>query len=307
MGLAHLVVMMSAEDFFFWSSITGVLAIGGFAAGFRYLHHQRLIENVPTSRLRSAAQGYLELEGTARLMAGDLIVSPLTATRCIWWRYKVERKQRSGKRTEWVHVQGGLSDDSFLLDDGTGTCVVDPVGASVIPALRRRWYGHRPHPDVAPAHGQGFWRSIGCDYRYTEELIFEETVVYALGAFRTQTGQDHFDEQADLRELLNKWKHDRRMMAVLDVNKDGTVDQKEWEAARRMGAGQVRQQHVERAVNTPDLHILAKPRDARPYILSGIAQADLIGHYRRMALGSFAAMAVAGPVFLWLLQSRGLL
>lgn len=302
-----------ADEFFWWTAIAAALAVATFAATFVFTHRTRLIEDTPTSRLRSAAQGYIEVEGIASLMPGPAIVCPLTMTDCAWWRYKVEQKQtrtdlRGRRRTRWVTVDSGTSDDCFLINDGTGQCVVDPTGAQVIPAVTRRWYGHRPRPDVGWEHGRGFWRSAFCDYRYTEELILPANAVYALGSYRTQSGApDAFDEQADLRELLHKWKHDKAMMALLDRNKDGTVDMKEWEAARRMAVQKVREQHVERAVNTPDLNILARPKDRRPYILSGIPQVNLIRRYRRYAMACLGAMTVAAGFFLWALNARGIL
>jgi hypothetical protein len=302
-----------ADEFFWWSMIPGVLGAAAFISTWVFLHRKRLIEDMPTSLLRSAAQGYIEVEGAARLMDGPPIVCPLTATRCVWWRYKVEEKRhrvdsRGRSRTEWVTVDSGLSDDSFLLDDGTGTCVVDPAGASVIPTVRRRWYGRGVRPDVGPDAGRGFWRQAFASHRYTEELIFPEHDVYALGAFRTQSGgADAFDEQLDVRELLGKWKHDRNMMALFDVNKDGNIDVKEWEAARRMAIRRVREEHVQRAVETPDLHILSKPRDRRPYILSGIPQAALIRRYTGYAAGSIAGTTLMAGFVLWALQLRGIL
>ena len=302
-----------ADEFFWWSAVPAVVAAAAFVGSFVFLHRKRLIEDMPTSLLRSAAQGYIEVEGSAHLMEGPPILCPLTSTRCVWWRYKVEQKQtttdsRGRSKTTWVTVDSGRSDDSFLLDDGTGRCVVDPVGASVIPTLTRRWYGRGRRPDVGPEAGRGFWRTLFCNYRYTEELIFPANPVYALGAFRTQTGGvEAFDEQVDVRDLLHKWKHDAKMMAVFDVDKDGNVNQKEWEAARRMAIGKVRQEHVERAVNTPDLHILAKPRDSRPYILSGIPQEALIRRYTGYAMGCIAGSTLATGFVLWALNVRGIL
>lgn len=302
-----------ADEFFWWSAGSAVLAAAGFVATFVFLRRTRLVEDMPTSRLRSAAQGYVELEGIASVMEGPPILCPLTATRCVWWRYKVEEKQtstdsRGRSSTSWVTIDSGVSDDCFLLDDGTGRCVVDPTDAHVVPSVTRRWYGRRPRPDVGYEQGRSWWRAAFCDYRYTEEMIFPANAVYALGGFRTQSGAaDAFDEQADLRELLAKWKGDKRMMALLDRNKDGTVDMKEWEAARRMAAQKVRAQHVERAVSTPDLHILAKPRDRRPYILSGIPQAALIRRYRRYAAGCLALLAGSFGFFLFAMNVRGAL
>jgi len=302
-----------ADEFFWWSMIPAVLGVAAFVSSFVFLRRKRLIEDMPTSVLRSAAQGYIEVEGIASLMEGPPIICPLTSTRCVWWHYKVEEKQtstdsRGRSKTNWVTIDSGRSDDSFLLDDGTGRCVVDPDGASVIPTATRRWYGGRPRPDVGPEAGRGFLRAAFSRYRYTEELIFPANQVYALGAFRTQSGgPDAFDEQVDVRELLGKWKHDKKMMAMFDVNKDGNIDMKEWEAARRMAIRKVREEHVERAVNTPDLDILAKPRDSRPYILSGIPQIALIRRYTTYAAGCIGGTTLMAGFVLWALQLRGII
>lgn len=308
MPLAHFFATLPNEDLAWWFGGTSVVVVGAFIACFVFLKRTRLMEDMPTSRLRSAAQGYVEVEGVASLMEGPPILCPLTSTRCVWWKYSVEEKQSDGRNTKWVKVDSGCSDDSFLLDDGTGQCVVDPVGATVIPTERRRWYGNGPRPDMGYEMGKGFWRSLFGRYRYTEELIFSANRVYALGKYRTQAGgPDAFDEQVELRELLDKWKHDKQMMALLDRNKDGVVDVKEWEAARRMAIQKVRDAEVERAVNTPDLNILANPKDGRPYILSGVPQAALIRRYRSYAAGCLGILAVASGLFLSALKARGYL
>ena len=313
MPFTHYLATAPAGEFFWWSAIPAVLGAAAFVTSFVFLHRKRLIENMPTSLLRSAAQGYIEVEGIARLMEGPPIICPLTSTRCAWWHYTVEEKQtstdsRGRSTTRWVTVDSGRSDDSFLLDDGTGTCVVDPVGASVIPTATRRWYGSGRRPDVGPEAGRGFLRAAFSRYRYTEELIFLARQIYAIGTFRTQSGApEAFDEQVDVRELLGKWKHDKKMMAMFDVNKDGAIEMKEWEAARRMAIRKVRDEHVERAVNTPDLHILAKPRDRRPYILSGVPQVALIRRYTGYAAGCIAGTTLMAGFLLWALQTRGII
>jgi hypothetical protein len=302
-----------ANEFFWWSAVPGLAAAAGFIATFVFVRRTRIIEDMPTSRLRAAAQGYVEVEGIARLMEGPPILCPLTVTKCVWWRYKVEQKQtdtdsRGNRRTSWRTLASETSSDCFLLDDGTGRCVIDPDGADVLPTVSQTWYGYAAHPDVGPAQGRGLWRALWCTYRYTEQLIHLANPVYVLGAFRTQGGvADAFDTQADLRELLDKWKHDKRMMALLDVNKDGTVDMKEWAAARRMAQAQVEREQVERAVVTPDLNVLGKPRDGRPFILSGIPQAALIRRYRTWAMACLGGMTLAAGFLLWTLRARGAL
>lgn len=296
-----------SQDFFWWCFGSGLVAAAAFVASFVFLHRTRLMENMPTSRLRSAAQGYVELEGIARLMEGPPIIAPLTGTRCVWWRFRVEEKRRTGKSDNWVTISSGASDDCFELNDGTGKCVVDPEGARVIPNQHRRWYGASPTPSITPALGGGWLRAAFSSYRYTEDLLLPALPVYALGAFRTQVaGPEPFDERLDLKELLDKWKHDRKMMDMLDVNKDGRVDQKEWDAARRMAIKKVRDEQIQRAVETPDLNILAKPRDNRPFILSGIPQARLIGRYRLYSGACIVLTAGASFVLMKALLARGM-
>ena len=297
---------LPADEYFWWCAGSAGVAAAGFVASFVFLHRCRLMENMPTSRLRSAAQGYIELEGLAVHPDCPPIVAPLTKSTCVWWRFRIEKKVQSGKNTKWVTVRSGASDECFELDDGTGKCMVDPEGATVIPSQRQRWYGSSESPDVPPAIGGGFLRAGFSRYRYTEERLHPRDPVYALGAFRTQAGgPEPFDEDLDLKELLAKWKHDRKMMALLDTNKDGAIDAREWDAARRMAQRKVRDEHVRRAVDTPDLHILAKPKDSRPYLLSGMPQARLIRRYRLQSAACIAAAAIAGFVLLEALMARG--
>jgi hypothetical protein len=306
--LAAYFASVPPDDFFWWCLGSGVVAAAAFVGCFVYLYRCRLMENMPTSRLRSAAQGYIELEGIARLMEGPPIIAPLTKATCVWWRFAIEEERGSGKNRRWATIESGISDECFELDDGTGKCVVDPDGARVIPNRRQRWYGSSPTPDVTPQLGRGWLRAAFSKYRYTEERIDPEHSVYALGSFRTQAGgPEAFDEQLDLKELLGKWKYDKKMMAMFDVNKDGRVDQKEWDAARRMGLKRVREEQVRRAVETPDLDILARPKDGRPYILSGVAQDDLIRRYRWSSAGCIVLAAGAGFVLLQALLGRGLI
>ncbi|HUS25026.1 MAG TPA: GIDE domain-containing protein [Candidatus Binatia bacterium] len=296
------------EHFFWWTFTPAAGAAVALLAGFIFLKRERLIEDTPTSRIRSAAQGFVELEGRARVMQGPPIVSPLTATPCVWWCYRVERKRTDDRgRTTWDTIDHHTSDDCFLLDDGTGTCVVDPVGARVIPRERRTWYGTTPMPHSGPRGGMMLGALFG-DYRYTEELIYALNPVYVLGGFRTQSGGPApADEQADLAELLAKWRHDKRMMALFDTNKDGQVDQKEWEAARRMALKRVREQQAQDAGMAPDLDVVAQPRDGRPFILSAVPQAQLVRRFRLYSAGCMAGFFGAGSFTVYALLARGLL
>ena len=61
------------------------IGVAVFAAGcayaswrtWRHVSHIRLIEDTPTAKIRSAPQGYVELEGTGKLMDGPPIIAKL--------------------------------------------------------------------------------------------------------------------------------------------------------------------------------------------------------------------------------------
>ncbi|MEJ2115410.1 MAG: hypothetical protein P8X88_05040, partial [Gammaproteobacteria bacterium] len=59
-------------------------------AALRSFHRARLIEDMPTSKIRSCPQGYVELCGTAKLMDGPDIHAPLSGQPCVWYSFSVE-------------------------------------------------------------------------------------------------------------------------------------------------------------------------------------------------------------------------
>jgi hypothetical protein len=107
------------------------MGILSFFKGFKRLNEKRLIENTPTSTVRGLAMGLVELAGKARKTR--VIKTPLSGIECVFYRYTVERYQRSGKSGKWVVIASGDSCYCpFLLDDGTGTIVVSPQHAELI-------------------------------------------------------------------------------------------------------------------------------------------------------------------------------
>ncbi|MGH8528968.1 MAG: GIDE domain-containing protein [Nevskiales bacterium] len=298
------------RHFWLWTGGIALVALFGFWTLVHSLGKARLILDTPTSKIRSAAQGYLELEGDGRLLPGDPIRCPLSGTRCIWWRYIIEEKQttyRNGRReSRWTTIDQKTSDSIFELEDETGSCIVDPAGADVRPSLKRSWYGSTPWPQRGP--GSGLF-GLFARYRYREELVKENDELYVIGLFRTQRAADggHFDEAEELRALVTEWKQDQqKLLARFDVNKDGKLDMKEWEAMRRVALQRVRRDQIDRAI-TPGLHVLTRPTDGRPFLLSTVPQHKLIRHYRWSAFGGFVLFATGFVVSAWLLLARNLL
>ena len=300
---------MPSDDFWIVTGIAIAIALVGALFAFFRFKRSRLIEDLPTSRIRSAAQGHVELEGTAQLLPGEPILAPLSNRICAWWKYSIEKRESTysngRKQTRWRTIESGTSDEMFELTDDTGACVIDPEGASVIPNKKISWYGHSHRPARAPNKTQ--WFGFG-RYRYKEERIEPGSEIYALGWFRTDGGVAHeFDEKSEVRDLLSEWKQDKqKMLKEFDADGDGMVDMEEWEAARKAAIEAVRAQQLERATD-PDIHVMCKPPRRLSFILSTVSQHDLIKRSRWQAVAGLIGFFAGGSVAIWMLTARQIL
>lgn len=304
--LAVNVRYMPAVEYAMFTGLAVVLAVVAFVAMFRFLYRSRLIQDTPTSRIRSAHQGYVELEGTAELLPGEPIRSALTGSTCTWYDFKVEeyrRGSRGGGR--WRTVRSGSSKELFLLRDDTGECVIDPEGAVVTPSSKSVWYGSSAEWAYGTPAPSG--RSLlGGRYRFTEQRVLVADHLYALGLFRSEGGGHHLpDMREEVRQQLAQWKQDQDfLLKHFDHNRDGKIDQHEWEQVRH-AAKVAAQKQVREKQRQPVTHVMSRPRHGRqPYILSTLPQDALSTRYRWYARGSLAGFLLAGSVATWLLTIR---
>ena len=139
--------MLLPQDYFYL--LLGLSSLAVVYTLYRMLtrlRRARWVEDTPTSRIRSAAQGLVELNGELDAGGHAPLISPLAEIDCLWYRFRVEEYRRSGKTSQWRTVEQGASERPFLLRDATGSCWIDPKGAEVHPRQRRRWEGHRRWP-----------------------------------------------------------------------------------------------------------------------------------------------------------------
>ena len=157
--------------------IATIIALSGFYKGFQKLKRARWLENLPTSRVRSASQGFVELEGTCEAPATGMLVAPLSGNQCVWYQYRVERRGDKNWRT----VKSGRSKQAFLLRDDTGLCEIDPIEATVLSTNVQSWYGGTEWP----LPGIFADALLNNRYRYTEERLHIEDHLVVLGEFKT--------------------------------------------------------------------------------------------------------------------------
>ncbi len=285
---------------------------------YKWFHNARLVENTPTSTIRAAVQGYVELVGYAKRMDGPRTISA-SGAECVWYRYKVveiDAGYSGWHRWHWEYAiiinlirsifsfsnanfspdAYTVSDDLFLLEDDTGQCVIDPDYADVIATRKKTWY--------ARDSGLEFSNGSGSVMRYTEYRIDEGDELYASGLFETHGHITPDYEKEALTNLLRQWKQDPELLAKFDANNDGEIDITEWEAVRKAAMREVKRGQLQ-PEKQQLLNLLRSSRKKdQPFILSAKPESSLITrYYWRAAVALFTFMG-AGSALIWAFNLR---
>ena len=263
------------------SIFLSVTASASLASGWwciNNLKKARYLLDTPTSKVRSAAQGYVELYGV--LKEGEQLISaPLTGEQCVWWSFAIDEQVRSGKNNKrWQSVENASSAALLCLNDSTGDCLIDPQGAHVLPLTKQVWYGAERHPrQQVPRRNILEAMLIGVKrYRYTEQRLHANEPLYAIGDFVTRGGgQEAFDLTATQGAVIREWKGDYDgLLRRFDHDRNGQLDQQEWQKVRDAAAITAQQLHRQRSAD-PAQHFLRKPQENQPFILSSHGEDDI--------------------------------
>jgi len=274
------------------------LSLGGGWVCISRWSRIRHMQDTPTSRIRSAAQGYVELVGVLQPLGEVSLTAPLTGEPCLWWRYRIEEYRSSGKRSSWRVIERGVSDGWLRLADATGECLIDPKGAEVRPSFRRVWSGSRRHPRGMPLGGWRGLLEIGRKYRYCEERLHAGEPLYAIGDFRTVGGgRQGLDLVRARKQVISEWKGEYAgLLQRFDSNHDGQLDEAEWHRVR-LAAGLEAEERHRHTSDTPAQHRLMRPAERLPFVLSSHGEEVLARRYRWQAVGG-ALLCLAGALLL---------
>jgi hypothetical protein len=230
LGAMDLIISMT------WCGGLGAAGLYWFYYGFS---RQRGVADTPTSRIASAAQGYVELFGEAFKLKGIRELFAENGVSCLWHR-------RVGGMEADAAADG--TQEPFGVRDETGYAIVLPYHAHVEPVRRHT---------LNDAEGG----------LYVEDRILAGDKLYILGEFTSS--EPSFDLEKAVANKLLQWREDpRALLAQFDANRDGQIDaQEDWKmrvqalhAAQAEGDAAIAKY---RAVN-----LIKSPEDGRAFIIS---------------------------------------
>jgi hypothetical protein len=278
-----------------------------FAAGticavyylFASLRRDRFAADTPRAHIRSAAQGYVHLEGEAGPPPEGPIAAPLSGSTCVWWDYKIEERQTVGNnRHEWCVVDSATSVAPFSLHDADGECLVGPVGADVTPTSHQTWYGDSARPACLPGiEGRGW--SPERNYRYTERIIAPGTRLTVLGELRSHSIIASMEQEVG--KVVVGWKHDQAaLLAKFDRDHDGQLNAVEWDAVRAAARAQ-----IEATLGTQEarLSVVGQTTHGEPFLIAPLDASRLVRREKQRAALALAASIVLALLTAWAAQN----
>jgi hypothetical protein len=264
-SFGHLLILLVAlriNDPQAWMAAFSLIALISFFAWASTFRRSRAIADTPTSKIDSAAQGYVEIFGRTSNAPESLAPARMGSLPCVWFRCITYRRTSDNK---WQEISRETSDSVFEISDETGRCMVDPDDAEVFTTHCRTWY-----------EGQ---------YKHIDEQLFPGDNIYVLGEFSTISGANSaLDLKADMNVLLEQWKKDRStLLKRFDLDGNGEVGLKEWQLARNAARREIEKQHRELRLHN-GVHVMRNPESGQLYLLSNLSPHQL---KRRYALWSW--------------------
>jgi len=240
-----------------WLLVLPLLALSAFVFWFNAYRRKRAVQDAPTSKIATAAQGYVELCGTVAPAPGSVLMGPVTRKPCIWYAYGIDERQ--GK--DWRTIERGTEGIPFIIRDGTGECLVNPRDAEVMCELCEKWES--------------------ANQKRREWSIRIGDPIYAIGRFSTRATAATGDVEQDAHRLLQTWVADASGFRTrFDGNRDGKISAAELAAAREIARREV----AERGLPQGGLHTLRAPEDGRPFILMNMPHDEAASRFRQWTL-----------------------
>lgn len=179
--------MLSGAVIFFGSII--IFGVGLILLGVIYSKMFKLIDNIPTSKIRSIAMGPVEIFGEANGYQ-SFLKSPFSLSDCVYYKYFImQYKGKKNNVDKWKILKESDKGTLFYLSDETGSVLIDPKEAKI--EIEKDYRFISKSGLDPPEHIKQFLETIDINYKgflggnktiaYTEHLIKPKDEIYIIG------------------------------------------------------------------------------------------------------------------------------
>ncbi|MBA3065405.1 E3 ubiquitin ligase family protein [bacterium] len=287
-------IRLSENEFKLLALLSSLLLLGIFMFfwGWELFGIKSMIENIPTSKIRSLPMGIVELKGDA--LAKYPLETKLNGINCVFYKYKVEKLVVTGygknRRRAWQEIAGGQSITPFYIKDSTGSVLIEPFSCDA--ELERKYY-----------HSEGNYDGAK---RYSEWYISPGEKLYVIG-YAGKSGDIMAQRKEKLLTRLKEIRGSAEEREKYDLNQDGRLDDYEWITAV---------EDIKKAIALEEgtdglCDVAVSGRDKDKMLISDKSEKELLS---RFALKSFSFIfggiiifSVSSYFLLALLRSSGLI
>ncbi len=243
--------------------------------------------DTPRSKVVSAAQGFVELQGSCEFYGNRETQGFLSGPPCVWHRYFIIklgiglRKNNIAGRGGLFPLQIGASEIPFVIRDETGVCIVNPKGAKVISSSQRSWAEFGKY--------------------FSSKYIAHGAKMYVIGELRADgCAITSYNENAEVGSLLTTWKKDQTwLLEEFDVDQNGELDPEEWQSAVKRAKALARDLYEQKGVERIE-NVIRKPGNGLPMLISDRHPDVLANKFAR--LGYFNVAVACFCIFAALYQ-----
>lgn len=166
-----------------------MIAVGGFVVWRGVLAKQKtkVITDTKTSQISRIVPGLVEVKGKVRC-AGPHVVSPMSKSPCVYFRFHVEEYRSHGKSGSWRTVINDSKEAGCILSDGTGDVRLNLLEAELLlkpDAHAKSGTFNDASPELEASLAAYGRSSTGFVFnkamKYTETILHEGDQIYALG------------------------------------------------------------------------------------------------------------------------------
>jgi len=223
-----------------------------FFTGFRTMKKKKLMESLPTSKIRSLAIGIAEIYGKVVPDKG-IMKSPFSNRDCVGVKIIIEEERRGGGGGRgWAAVKKLVRGIDFFLQDDTGKVLVDLRGAELdIPVSYEYESGSRAGPP--PIYGTlseddinkleddinklgGFLRR-NKTLRYSESIIVPGDELYILGRADDNPNFREGDAEHGVQDLMMQQSHNPNIYFISTRSEKQILEKMKYKVIAAMFAG----------------------------------------------------------------------